>query len=217
MAQLHLDAGDRTFDTIQSIEELRELVGLPSPGPLKKDIARIDEHFRGFIANSPFLMLATAGANGTCDVSPRGDGRGFAQVLDEHHVAIPERPGNKRLDSLSNIVETGRAGLIFLIPGIDDTLRMNGKASITRDPGLLASMAMDGKEPKLGIILEVEEAYLHCQKAFRRSSLWDANQYLDPSQMTSAGCMYVDQMGLKGMTGEQMDATLEESYKTTLW
>ncbi len=217
MATLTLEAGDRTFETIDSIDALREIIGRPSAGPLKKDIARIDEHFAAFIAKSPFLLLSTSGANGTCDVSPRGDGQGFVRVLDAHHIAIPERPGNRRLDSLSNIVETGRAGLLFLVPGIDDTLRMNGSAAITQDAELLESMAMDGKAPKLAIILTVEEAYLHCAKAFRRSTLWNPGNYVDRSELATAGCMYLDQVGLEGMTGEQIDATLEAGYKATLW
>lgn len=217
MATLNLAVGGRSFETIDTMDGLRDVVGRPASGPIKKDIGRIDEHFAGFIAKSPFLMLATAGANGTCDVSPRGDGQGFVRVLDERHIAIPDRPGNRRADSLSNIIETGKAGLIFLIPGIDDTLRMNGSAAITQDADLLASMAVEGKTPKLAIIVTVEEAYLHCQKAFRRSTLWNPEAYAGPDEVESAGCMYRDQMGMEGVTAEQIDANLEESYKTTLW
>lgn len=217
MATLNLAADGTSLETIDTMDGLREIIGRPSAGPIKKDIGRIDEHFAGFIAKSPFLMLATSGANGTCDVSPRGDGQGFVRVLDERHIAIPDRPGNRRADSLSNIIETGKAGLIFLIPGIDDTLRMNGAAAITQDPELLASMAVDGKAPKLAIIVTVEEAYLHCQKAFRRSTLWNPEAYVERSEVESAGCMYRDQMGLADVSAEQIDANLEEGYKTTLW
>lgn len=216
MPTVTLESG-ASYETIPDADALRELMGHPAAGPIKKDIGRIDEHFAAFIAKSPFALLSTAGAGGTCDVSPRGDGPGFVRVLDEQHVAIPDRPGNRRLDSLTNILETGHAGLLFMIPGVEDTLRMNGKAALTTNAGLLAEMAVNGKTPKLAIILTVEEAYLHCAKAFRRSSLWDPARYLDRAELPSAGCMYRDQMGLAGVTPESIDANLEESYRTALY
>ena len=206
-----------SLETIPDMEALRALIGQPGSGPIKKDIGRIDEHFAAFIAHSPFVLLATAAADGTCDVSPRGDGAGFVRVLDAQHIAIPDRPGNKRLDSLSNIMETKRAGLLFMIPGFDDTLRMNGEAALTTDPALLAEMAVDGKEPRLAIILTVEEAYLHCAKAFRRSHLWEPEAYLDRSELPSAGCMYRDQMGITDVPAEVIDANLEKSNREDLY
>lgn len=210
-------ANESMFETVNTMDALRDLMGFPAAGAIKKDIARIDEHFAAFIARSPFALLSTAGATGRCDVSPKGDGPGFVQVLDGQHIAIPDRPGNKRLDSLTNIVETGQAGIIFLIPGIEDTLRINGRASITVDTDLLDSMAVDGKPPKLAIIIEVQEAYLHCAKAFRRSRLWDPAHYAGRDEVASAGCMIVDQMNLDGVTGEQVDANLELSYRDHLY
>ena len=216
MADITLESG-ASYETLPDMDSLRELIGHPAAGPIKKDIARVDAHFAAFIARSPFALLATSGASGTCDVSPRGDGPGFVHVLDEQHVAIPDRPGNRRLDSLSNIMETGHAGLLFMIPGVEDTLRMNGRAALTMDPGLLAEMAVGGKAPKLAIILTVEEAYLHCAKAFRRSHLWDPESYMDRSELPSAGCMYRDQMDLPDVDPATIDANLEESYRATLY
>lgn len=210
-------ASGASYETIPDLDSLRSLMGHPAAGPIKKDIGRIDEHFAAFIARSPFALLSTAAANGTCDVSPRGDGPGFVQVLDEQHIAIPDRPGNRRLDSLSNIMETGHAGLLFMIPGVEDTLRMNGTAALTTDPDLLAAMAVGGKAPKLAIVITVEEAYLHCAKAFRRSNLWDPASYMDRDELPSAGCMYRDQMGLPDVDPATIDANLEENYRTGLY
>src|SRR5438876_9871583 len=128
---------------------LRELVGSPSERALKKDVAVLDEHCRAFIARSPFLLLATASGSGTCDVSPKGDAPGFVRVLDDRRLVIPDRPGNKRLDGMRNLVANPHIGLIFLVPGREETLRVNGRAWITRDPALLEQCVVQGKTPLL--------------------------------------------------------------------
>src|SRR5205814_4961602 len=136
---------------------------------LLKERGVLDEQCRAFIARSPFLLLATSGASGRCDVSPKGDPPGFVVVLDEHRLAIPDRLGNKRLDGMRNILENPHVGLIFLIPGREETLRVNGRASIVRDVELLTRLAAQGKLPQLAIAVETEEVFFHCPKAFRRS------------------------------------------------
>src|SRR5262249_11544674 len=124
-------------DTIDTLEDLREVVGLPRDAAVRKDIGHVDAHLRAFIAKSPFLVLATSSADGTCDVSPKGDAPGFVHVLDEHTIVIPDRPGNQRADSLSNIIANPQVGLLFLVPGKDETLRVNGAARLVRDADIL--------------------------------------------------------------------------------
>src|SRR5512134_3452917 len=144
--------------------DLRALMGHPSELAVRKDIGRLDEHCRAFIARSPFVLVATADARGRCDVSPKGDAPGFVLVLDARHLAIPDRPGNKRFDGMRNILENPHVGLIFLVPGREETLRVNGRATVTRDPALLARLEAAGKRPSLAIGVEVEEVFMHCAK-----------------------------------------------------
>ncbi len=215
MGHIKLASG-ALLDTVDDIHDIEALAGPVGDGARRKDIGRIDHNFARFIERSPFMLLGTASADGRGDVSPRGDLPGFVHVLDERHLAIPERPGNRRMDSIHNILETGRAGLLFLIPGSDDTVRVNGRAAVTRAAALLASMAVDGRPPALAIVVTVEEAYLHCAKAFRRSRLWDPAARIDRSELPSAGCMLQEQLALD-QPGEQVDAYLEAGYTKTMW
>ena len=157
---------------ITSIEELRTHYAQPGKVSLQKQRPSLDQNSRDFIALSPFVLIATSNAEGRCDVSPKGDKPGFVRALDEKHLLIPDRPGNNRLDSLANLLENPNIGLIFLIPGRGDTLRVNGKAWIVTDEDLLESMIAEGKKPKTAIGVEAVEVYLHCPKAFMRSGLW---------------------------------------------
>src|SRR5687768_11302902 len=150
-----VDVAERTYTTITTKEELRALVGEPSERAKGKQIDHVDPHARAFIALSPYLLLGTSDKAGRCDVSPKGDAPGFVLVLDDHTVAIPDRPGNKRVDSLMNVLENPRVGLLFLIPGMSETLRINGTARIVRDETLLEKMAVGGKTPLLGIVVDV--------------------------------------------------------------
>lgn len=184
-----------------------------------KCLDRLDPHAQAFIARSPFLCIGTQSADGRADVSPRGDPAGFVRMLDAQTLAIPDRPGNNRLDTLSNIVANPRVGLLFMIPGFDETLRINGTARLVTDPEILAPMTVNGKQPKLAILVEVREVFLHCAKAFRRSKLWDPAAHRDRSEMPSLIKMILDQT-----TGapdpEEMrrrDAGLEESYKNSMY
>src|SRR6266581_3747582 len=170
---------------VTSETELRELMGTPSERAIKKESATVDEPSREFIARAPFLLLATSNADGRCDVSPKGDAPGFVRVLDERHLVIPDRPGNKRLDGLRNLLANPHVGLLFLVPGREETLRVNGRASITRDPELLQRTAVEGKTPLLAIGVEVEQCFLHCAKPSRRSHVWAHDQWPAPDVLPS--------------------------------
>jgi uncharacterized protein len=172
---------------------LRELVGTPSERAVKKQLAAFDRHCRAFIERSPFVLLGTAGAEGRCDVSPKGDRPGFVLVLDDTTLVIPDRPGNKRLDSLQNILTNPRVGLLFMIPGMDETLRVNGSAELVLDEDLLERLAVDGKRPLLAIVVHVEETFLHCARSFLRAQLWSPEQYISRDQMPSLARMITDQ------------------------
>src|SRR5215467_5848333 len=157
--------------------DIREIVGEPLERSIRKERNYIDGFCRGFIMHSPFLLMATSGSDGTCDVSPKGDAAGFVKVLDEKRLIIPERNGNKRLDGIMNLLVNPHIGLIFIIPGCDYTLRVNGRACITIDPQLLAATASHGVTPKLAIGVETEQTVFHCVKALRRAKLWEQDKW----------------------------------------
>ena len=189
---------------------------------MAKAIKHLDKYCRAYIARAPFLCLGTADAAGRGDVSPRGDKPGFVQVLDDHTLFIPERPGNKRMDSLTNIIANPQVGLLFLVPGFEDCLRVNGRAQVVCDPDLLAAAAVQGKTPAVGILVAVDEAYLHCAKAIRRSHLWDADSHHDRGALPSLGKMILEQTASAGNAPEaavvaQVDELIEENYRTTLY
>jgi len=200
---------------VTSIERLREI--LPEPGPdsrvRRKELRFIDPHARNFISRSPFVVLSTSSADGRCDATPRGDAPGFVKVLDDTTLIIPDRPGNRRLDSMENILSNPRAGLLFMIPGMDETLRVNGRAAITADPALLEPLAMQGKVPLLGIIVEVEELYFHCARAFRRSRLWEPETWMDRSEMPTLGQIIADQLKLGDEAVPEIDEGLAKANK----
>lgn len=187
---------------------------------VKKERQTLGPNAIAFIERSPFLCIGTQGRHGKADVSPRGDAPGFVRILDDGRVAIPDRPGNNRLDTFDNIVANPAVGLLFLIPGYDETLRLNGRASLTTQPDLLASMAVDGKLPRLAIVVDIEEVFLHCAKAFRRSHLWDLAHRQNRSDMPS-----LIQMILEDTSGapsdpevrSRMDEDLEDAYRQTMY
>ena len=204
-------------DAVTDLAELRALVGEPSELARKKQIDHLDAHCVEFIAHAPFLVLATADAAGDCDASPKGDAPGFVMVLDERHLVIPDRPGNKRFDGMRNILENPHVGLIFFVPGRDETLRVNGRATITRDPALLERMEVGGKRPTLAIGVEVEEVFMHCAKAFRRSGLWRPDRWPDLSTLAPAACMLFDHAKPTDQTIEELAQRLEIAYVKTLY
>ena len=204
-------------DVVTSEAELRAMVGEPSELARRKQVDTLDRHCRDFIAHSPFLLLATSDSGGRCDVSPKGDAPGFALVLDDHHLVIPDRPGNKRLDGMRNILANPHVGVLFLVPNRGETLRINGRAWIVRDGELLGRMEARGKRPTLAIGIEVEEVFMHCAKAFIRSSLWQPERWPDLSTLESAACMLLDHARPEGWTVEQMERRLRDGYEKTLY
>ena len=178
---------------LTSISELREMVGSPNERAIRKQLGALDAHCRAFIEHSPFMLLGTSGLGGRCDVSPKGDRPGFVLVDDDTTVVIPDRPGNKRFDSLQNILENPHVGLLFLIPGMDETLRVNGTAVLVQDEDLLQRLAMDGKLPVLAIVVHVEEAFLHCGRSSLRANVWDSSRHMSRDEMPSLSRMIEDQ------------------------
>lgn len=168
-------------------------MGPPHERAVRKQLAALDRHCRAFLARSPMLFLGTSGADGQCDVSPKGDGPGFVLVLDDATLVIPDRPGNRRLDSLDNILANPHVGLLFVIPGMDETLRVNGTAQIIQDEDLLSQMAVGGRCPQLGILVHVKECYLHCARSFLRAKLWDPSCHMPRSEMPTLSRMIEDQ------------------------
>jgi uncharacterized protein len=173
--------------TITDEAELREAIGAPTPLVQSKIADRLNELTRQFIERSPFVCVATARPDGGLDVSPRGDPAGFVRILDERTLLLPDRPGNKLADTLTNLLEDDRIGLLFLVPGVGDSFRVNGRASIVQDEELLADSAVDGKAPKLGIVVAISEAYTQCSKALIRSDLWNPERHVDRSDLPSSG------------------------------
>jgi PPOX class probable FMN-dependent enzyme len=204
-------------DLVTSEAELRALLGEPGSVVIRKQLPALDRHCRAFIARSPFLLLGTANAQGDCDVSPRGDAPGFVLVLDDHTLVIPDRPGNRRIDSLRNIIAHGGVGLLFMVPGVEETLRVNGRARIVRDADLLTRLEARGKVPQLAIVVTVEEAFLHCAKALKRSRLWDATTWPERSTLPTLAQMIHDQVPMPGVTVEELDASFEEGYRKRLY
>ena len=192
-------------------------MGEPGGLAVGKQLDRLDHHCRSFIALSPFVLVGTVGPGGACDVSPRGDGPGFVPVLDEKTLAIPERPGNRRLDSLLNILETGAVGLLFVGPGFEETLRVNGRASVVRDADVLERTAVRGRTPAVAIGVEVEECFLHCAKAFKRSGLWMEGEWPERFAFPSLGRIFHDQGAVPGASAEDLDHRIEESYARRLY
>jgi uncharacterized protein len=194
---------------------LRELYGQPGERAVAKERPVLNEDCRAFIAHSPFLVMGTAGADGRCDVSPKGDAPGFVVVLDDQHLAIPDRLGNNRLDGLRNVVDNPHVGLIFFIPGREDTLRVNGRARIVRDEALLERLAVAGKRPVTALVVEVEQCFMHCARAFKRAGLWEPERWPDASNVRSMQRMIWDLLPAKpaGKTVEQYERESQENLK----
>jgi PPOX class probable FMN-dependent enzyme len=204
------------MSAVSTVTDLRAIYGTPSPNSLavRCVLPCLDEHHRAFIALSPFVVIASADAQGFPDVSPRGDLPGFVAVPDDHTLLLPDRPGNKKLLTLSNILENPKVALIFLVPGREDSLRVNGRAQITTDPTLLAPLAVQGKDPRSALIVTVEQAWLHCGKALIRSRLWEAEAHVAPDALPTLGKMLADQIA--GLDAAEADARLEND-KNKLW
>ena len=179
-----------------------------------KVLSRLDRHCRAILARSTFCLIGTHGSGGA-DVSPRGDPPGFVRVLDDTHILVPDRIGNNRFDSYANILETGTVGLLFLVPGMGETLRINGIARITDDKALLAPSAVNGRPPILGLLVEVREAYLHCAKSINRAGLWEASRHIDRDELPSYGDMLTDHCA--GLTREESERQGAEMARRGLY
>ena len=203
------------MDVVEDLEELREIYGPPSDRSVKKQLNRFDKHCRAFIARSPFLVMASSDPSGRCDASPKGDAPGFVQVLDDETLLIPDRLGNNRVDTLGNLLERPGVGLIFFVPGLNETLRVNGRARIISDPALLEPLAVNGKVPRSSILVAAEEIYFHCGKALIRSDLWNPEKQIRRSEFPSLGRILADQIG--GISVEESERATAESYRTRLY
>ncbi|MBL0088149.1 MAG: pyridoxamine 5'-phosphate oxidase family protein [Ideonella sp.] len=189
-----------TPHVIDNEAQLRALIGSPAAQTCAKITDRLNALTRQFIERSPFLCVATSDAQASCDLSPRGDPAGFVRILDERTLLIPERPGNRLADTLRNILANPHIGLLFIVPGVTDTFRVNGRATLTTDAALLAPCAVEGKAPVLGILVDIDEAYTQCSKALLRSQLWDPQRFADPAAMPTGGQV------LRAIQGETFDA-----------
>lgn len=189
-----------TDAVIEDEATLRALLGEPQPVVVGKIVDRLNAATRRFVEQSPFVCLATADAAGHCDVSPRGDPAGFVRILDDRTLLVPERPGNRLADSLRNILANPRVALLFILPGLGDSFRVNGRATLTTDAALLAPSTVEGKPPRLGILVDIEAAYTQCPKAFLRSHLWDPARFLPATAVPTSGAIF------RAIHGDSFDA-----------
>ena len=212
-----MDDQTAQLDSVSDETALRGLYEPPMELAVLKQLDRLDAHCRNFLAHSPFAVIGSTRPGRGTDVSPRGDAPGFARVLDDYTIAIPDRPGNNRLDTMSNIVADAEVGLLFFIPGIDETLRINGTARLSYDPKLLAAAAVNGREPRLVILVTVREAFLHCGKALKRSKLWHGDYRVERQSFPSLGRIIVEQTKTPRLTVEEADAVVEDGYRNKLY
>ena len=205
---------DAQFD-IHSVAALEALFGQPAQASVVKELDHIDDYYRQWIGASPFVALATAGAEGL-DCSPRGDPRGFVDVIDSKTLVLPERRGNNRIDSLRNLMSDPRLALLFLIPGLGETLRVNGRARVSADPALLARYAIDGKLPKVVLVITVESVFFQCSRAVLRAGLWDVSRHIARGSLPTPG-QILQQASAATIDGAAYDSALTERVRTTLY
>jgi PPOX class probable FMN-dependent enzyme len=202
-------------DEITTEAELRDLLGEPTPAAAGKDRATLDDIHRQWLAASPFCLVATSAANGSCDVSPKGDPPGFTLVLDDRTIALPERAGNRRADGFHNILSNPHVGLVYLLPGRGDTLRINGRARLTRDPALLDRMVVKGHRPLLAVVVAIEQVFFHCAKAFLRSGLWEPETWQPDAVASRARIAH--QQERAGEPLEDIERYYSEAYAAGLY
>lgn len=197
------------------MDDLRQIYPAPSALAVAKQLDRLDPHSVRFINRSPFLVMATADASGHCDASPRGDSPGFVVVVDERTLLIPDRPGNNRVDSLQNLAANPHVGLIFFVPGVLETLRVNGSAELTTDGAKLAELAFADRTPKSALVVTVQEVFFHCGKALKRSGLWNPLRHATEGEIPSLGRILADQTGSIGV--KDAEARVETGYRDHLY
>jgi PPOX class probable FMN-dependent enzyme len=208
----------RRFDrVIETEEDLRGIIPPPADLVVKKQLPALDDHARRFIARSPFVVIGTCGRSEGCDVSPRGEAPGGFVVLDDRTLAIGDRPGNRRNDSFRNLLENPRIGLFFVVPGVEETLRVNGRGKIVVDAALFERLTVDGKSPLLALVVEVEEVFFQCAKAFRRSKLWTPSTWPDPSFQPSLAHILKDQVPSCEMTEAALDKLIQDGSRNNLY
>ena len=200
---------------VRNQAELRTVYAEPRPRAAQKVVDHLDVHCRNFIAMSPFCVLSTTGSNGRADASPRGDPPGFVKALDDHTLLIPDRPGNNQIDSLQNIIDHPVVGLLFFVPGMNETLRVCGSAEITSDEELLAPLSVGGRVPLSGLKITIKDAFLHCGRALIRSRLWDPEVQIDRSSYPTYGQVLADQIA--GADAGAIDADEDEANRHQLY
>lgn len=203
-------------DVVTTVEQLRDVIGPPGRRALDKELTELDNHARAFISTSSFVLVASSDGQGRMDISPKGDACGFVRVLDDRTLAIPDRPGNRRADTFTNVLRNPGVGLLFLIPGKLETLRVGGRASIVRDPGLREQMAVQGKIPHLALVVTVERLFFHCAKCTIRSQLWSRESWPDLAGLPSHARCIADHAGLTE-TIDEVQASLDRNYGTQLY
>ena len=206
------------LSSIEAYDDLREAVGEPTASIAEKEMPLLDKHARHFLSLSPILFISTVGVDGRADISPRGDPAGFVKVIDDRTILIPERPGNRRVDTMSNIVENPghSVALIFLLPGVEETLRASGRARIVDDPEALEDMAVRGKVPQLGILVEIDEVFFHCAKALKRARLWDPDTRIGRKEFPTLAQITRDQRE-SDTPLEEIEERIRESYEKRLY
>lgn len=206
------------LSSIEAYEALREAVGEPTASIAEKEMPKLDKHARHFLSLSPILFISTVGTDGQADISPRGDPAGFVKVIGDNTILIPERPGNRRADTMSNIIENPghSVALIFLLPGVEETLRASGRARVIDDPAVLEDMAVRGKVPQLGILVEIDEVFFHCAKALKRAQLWDPDTRIDRKEFPTLAQITRDQRETDTPL-EEIEERIRESYETRLY
>lgn len=207
-----MDAGNHV---VTSLEQLESLYGTPSGAAIAKEVERISAGYRALIEAAPFVVIATAGPEGL-DCSPKGDPAGFVRILDDTTLAIPDRPGNNRIDGMRNLLRDPRVSLLFLIPGVGETLRVNGRASISIDPELMERFAVNGKLPRSVLIVHVERIFFHCSRAIVRAKLWDEATKIDRASLPSTGTIIAELSGGK-LGGEAYDRDAPARIKERLY
>lgn len=207
---------DAIRQTVTDKTKLADIIGAPKPDVATKEMPALDTHCRHFLSLCPFLCISTADAEGNQDVSPRGDPPGFVRVLDDKTILIPDRKGNRRVDTMRNILENPNVGLILMLPGVEEVVRINGKATLTEDPTLLADSAVNGRIPAMGIIVEIDDVFFHCAKAVIRSRLWDPETPIQRAEFPTYGEIVRDQRAPDGDPAD-INASLQNDYRTRLY